>query len=315
MQANIPIQAGKGDQVALEASDRFVTTSPVNDLVDRALTYLAVGYPIHFAGPAGTGKTTMAFHAAAMLGRPVVLIHGDSEFSTSDLVGKDTGYRRSRLVDNYVRSVVKTEEQLNRIWEDQRLTACCRKGYTLIYDEFTRSRPEANNVLLSVLEEGVLNVPKLQSSGEGYIRVHPNFRALFTSNPREYVGTHKSQDALLDRMITIQLGHYDRETEIMITMARSEICREDAEVVVDLVRDLRGVGVENYRPTIRACIAIGRVMTYRGAHANADDPVFRWVCTDILGMETCQITKNGKSLMPKKLGEALERVLSGTREE
>jgi MoxR-like ATPase len=51
-----------------EAGDGFVSSGYVEELTARALTYLEVGYPLHFAGPAGTGKTTLAFHVAANLG-------------------------------------------------------------------------------------------------------------------------------------------------------------------------------------------------------------------------------------------------------
>ena len=79
-----------------EAGDGFVSTGVVEELTERALTYLEAGYPMHFAGPAGTGKTTLALHVAAKLGRPVMLIHGDDEFGSSDLVGNDIGYRKIR---------------------------------------------------------------------------------------------------------------------------------------------------------------------------------------------------------------------------
>ena len=213
--------------VVPEASDSFVSTPYVESLTARALTYMDVGYALHFAGPAGTGKTTLALHVASKRGRPVVLIHGDDEYASSDLVGKDSGYHKSKLVDNYIHSVMKTEESLSRIWEDQRLTTACIKGYTLIYDEFNRSRPEANNVLLSVLEGKILNLPNLRRSGEGNLHVHEDFRAILTSNPEEYAGVHKTQDALLDRLITINLGHLDRETEIAIAMAKSGLPRAD----------------------------------------------------------------------------------------
>lgn len=298
----------EGDSILPEPSEEFVSTPQVEELTGRARAYLEVGYPVHFAGPAGTGKTTLAFHVAAQLGRPVTLIHGDDEFGSSDLVGRDSGYRKHRLIDNFIHSVLKTEESMDALWVDNRLTTACQNGYTLIYDEFTRSRPEANNALLSALEEKILNLPRLRRSGEGYLEVHSNFRAIFTSNPEEYAGVHKMQDALMDRLITIQVGHYDRETEIQITKTKSEISRSDAEVIVDIVRELRTVGVNNHRPTIRACIAIAKILASRKAHARINDPVFRWVCRDVLNMDTAKVTRAGQSVMLEKVDEVIQKV-------
>jgi nitric oxide reductase NorQ protein len=299
------------DQVQPEASDSFVSTPQIEALTDRALAYLEAGYAIHFAGPAGTGKTTLAFHAAARRGRPVVLVHGDDEFSSSDLVGRNAGYHKSKLVDNYIHSVVRTEENVNTFWMDNRLTTACQNGYTLVYDEFNRSRPEANNALLSVLEERILSLPRLRGYGEGYLEVHPAFRAIFTSNPEEYAGVHKAQDALMDRLITIKLGHLDRETEILVTTARSGVAREDAEVVVDVVRGLRGIGVNNNRPTVRASIAVARILANKKAHARLDDPVFCWVCRDVLNVDTAKVTRNGQPVMGRKVDELMRKVCGG----
>ncbi len=301
----------RDDNVWPEASEGFVSTPEVQALSDRALTYLQVGYPVHFSGPAGTGKTTLALHIAAKLGRPVTLIHGDDEFSSSDLVGNDYGYRKSKLVDNFIHSVLKTEEEMKTLWMDNRLTTACQNGDTLIYDEFTRSRPEANNALLSILGEKILNLPKLRRSGEGYLEVHPEFRAIFTSNPEEYAGVHKTQDALMDRLITIALGHYDWATEVAITVAKSGVPESDAAAIVDIVRELRGVGVNNHRPTIRACIAIARVLAHKKACARRGDPVFRWICHDVLNTDTAKVTRGGESLMPQNVDEAIRKVCGG----
>jgi len=313
---------GNGDIVMPEPSEEFVCTPYVQEVTERALLYLEAGYPVHFAGPAGTGKTTLAFHVAARLGRPVSLLHGDHEFGSSDLIGRDAGYRKYKLIDNFIHSVLKTEEEMKSIWVDNRLTTACENGNTLIYDEFTRSRPEANNALLTILSEKILNLPSSRRYGESYLRVHPDFHAIFTSNPEEYAGVHKTQDALMDRLITINLGHCDRETEIQITMAKSGILRKDAEATVDVVRKLRGAGVNNSRkngapgagrsnerhPTIRACIAIARILALRGARARWNDPVFRWACRDVLNTDSAKVTRAGQSLIPQKVDEVIQNI-------
>ena len=209
----------------------FVMTPLVENIINRALTYVAAGTPVNFTGPAGAGKTCLAMYVAAQIGRPVVIIHGDEELGTSDIVGGAYGFRRRKSVDNFIHSVRKSDEELQARWVDNRLTVACKHGFTLIYDEFTRSRPEANNALLSVLEEKTLDMPAGRGE-DGFITVHPEFTAIFTSNPSEYAGVYKAQDALKDRMINIKLGHYDRETEVAITVARSGVARQGIGAII-----------------------------------------------------------------------------------
>ena len=297
-----------GDSVRPEASDSFVFSPYVEQVTQRALAYLTAGYPVHFSGPAGTGKTTLALHVATKLERPVSLMHGDDEFGTSDLVGRDSGYRKHKVIDNYIHSVLKTEEDMSRLWVDNRLTTACHHGETLVYDEFNRSRPEANNALLSVLSEGILNLPKLRRSGQGYMTVHPQFRAIFTSNPEEYAGVHKTQDALMDRLITIHLDHYDRDSEIMIVMKKSSLPMEDVECIVDIVRELRTFGVNNHRPTIRAGIAIGRILSSQNCRARWEDEFFQLLCRDVLAADAAKITRGGEPVMMQKVQEVIRKI-------
>jgi len=283
---------GNGSAPAIEAAPimvereqpGFVQTSYISDVVKQAQLYIRAGFPLHFRGPAGTGKTTLALYVAAQLGRPVILIHGDEEFGTSDLVGGEYGYRMKKSVDNFIHTVLKTEEDVRRTWVDNRVTVACRYGFTLLYDEFTRSRPEANNVLLSVLGEGVLDLPAGRDE-ESHLRVHPDFSAIFTSNPEEYAGVHKAQEALRDRMITINLGYYDRATEIAITQAKSGVAQPDAERIVALVRDFRESGDCEFTPTVRACIAIAKVLNISGGRPEVGDDTFTRVCLDVLSSE------------------------------
>ncbi|MFT4789217.1 MAG: nitric oxide reductase NorQ protein [Oleiphilaceae bacterium] len=297
----------KDDLIVPEASDQFVVTSFVKELMDRALVYLEAGYPVHFAGPSGTGKTTLAFHLAALWGRPVTLLQGNEEFVSSDLTGKDIGYNKSSLVDNYIHSVVKTEEKMSRTWVDNRLTTACRNGDMLIYDEFNRSKAETNNVLLSVLSEGILNLPGLRGAGEGYLDVHTSFRAIFTSNPEEYAGTHKTQDALTDRMITINVGHPDRETELKIVHARSELGLQESAYIVDIINALRGNEIRT-KHGLRAGIAIGRILKLQGLKPRAGDKLFHNICYDILNMETAKVQRAGRSVLHEMIDGVIHKI-------
>ena len=263
----------------------FVETTAVRELKERALSYLTAGFPVHFRGPAGTGKTTLAMHVASHLNRPVMLIVGDEEFNTSDLIGGQHGYRYRKVVDRYIHSVTKLEEDATQQWVDNRLTTACREGFTLVYDEFTRSRPETNNVLLAVLEEHLLVLPN-GNRRDGYIKVHPDFRAIFTSNPQEYAGVHDAQDALSDRLVTLDLDYYDRETEIQITMARSGLTNKEVGRIIDLVRDFRASSEYDQTPTMRASIMIARVAAQEGFELSASDPHFVSLCLDVLESKT-----------------------------
>jgi len=267
----------------------FVETKYIKDITSRALSYIKAGFPVHFRGASGTGKTTLAMHIASKIKRPVVMIHGDEEFTTSDLVGGEYGYRIRKVVDRFISRVLKTEEDMVKRWVDNRLTVACKYGFTLIYDEFTRSRPEANNILLSILQEKMMDLPIGRGGEEQYLRVDPHFTALFTSNPEEYAGVHRSQDALRDRMVTMDLDCFDCETEVAITRAKSRLSKQNAETVVNIVRGLRESGKCEFAPTIRGCIMIAKTLKVQGFTPSTSNGLFLRICQDILASETSRV--------------------------
>ncbi len=267
----------------------FVETKYIKDITNRALSYIKAGFPVHFRGVSGSGKTTLAMHVASKLGRPVVMVHGDEEFTTSDLVGGEHGYRFKKVVDRFVSRVLKFEEDMVKRWVDNRLTVACKYGFTLIYDEFTRSRPEANNILLSILSEKVMDLPVGRGGEDPYLRVDPNFTAIFTSNPEEYAGVHRSQDALRDRMITMDLDYFDYETEVAITQKKSKLSKKDSEKVVNIVRALRESGKCEFAPTIRGCIMIAKTLKVQDFTPAKANGAFTQICQDILASETSRV--------------------------
>ncbi|WP_017300096.1 gas vesicle protein GvpN [Nodosilinea nodulosa] len=266
----------------LQARPRnFVSTPTLERTTLRALRYLQSGYSIHLKGPAGTGKTTLALHLADLLARPIMLLFGDDEFKTSDLIGNQSGYTRKKVVDNYIHSVMKVEDELRHNWIDSRLTLACREGFTMVYDEFNRSRPEVNNVLLSALEEKLLVLPPSNNRAE-YIRVSPHFRAILTSNPEEYCGVHGTQDALQDRLITINMPEPDELAQQQILVQKVGIDGSAALQIVQLVKAFQASAAPDMVSSLRPSLMIATICHDHGILPLAENADFRDVCSDIL---------------------------------
>ncbi len=218
--------------------DPFVTTDAVSSLADRIDGWLEADQPVHVIGPTGCGKTALALASAAQRGRPVVWIDGDEAVDTAALVGDHAGGEKYLEDDRYVSGVHKRTEVVRERWVDNPLSVAAREGATLVYNEFSRSDPVAHNVLLSVFEEGILERPGKRGD-DRKIDVHPEFRAILTSNTAEYAGVHEPQDALLDRMVGVHVDYYDFETECEIVAAHVDATRERIEHVVEATRQLR----------------------------------------------------------------------------
>ncbi len=287
----------------LQARSRgFVTTPSIERLVTRALRYLQSGFSVHLRGPAGTGKTTLAMHLADLLGRPIMLVFGDDEFKTSDLIGNQSGYTRKKVVDNYIHSVVKLEDELRQTWVDARLTLACREGFTLVYDEFNRSRPEVNNVLLSALEEKLLVLPPTAQRSE-YVRVNPHFRGIFTSNPEEYCGVHGTQDALMDRLVTISVPEPDELTQQEILVQKVGLDRPGAATIVQLVKAFRNQAKVEKSSGLRSCLMIAKVCHEHHIPVTPLSSDFRDVCGDILLSRTALAFEDATTLLWQFLNE------------
>jgi len=77
------------------------------------------------------------------------------------------------------------------------------------------------------------------------------------------------------------------------------------------IPEARTIGVSNHRPTIRAAIAIGKILFHRNIPENPAQRFFRTVCHDVCNMDTVKVTREGKSLMPEIVDEIIDRVCRG----
>lgn len=268
----------------LSQSKREVYNDPyLKGLIQRTLRYLNTGFPVHFTGPSGIGKTSLALYIAKKRKRPVLLINGNKDLSNEDLIGAYTGYRRNKLNDNFVRTVQKVEENISEEWVNGRLYEAVQDGYTVVYDEFTRSQPDTNNLFLSILEEKVMPLYGTKRK-ESYLDVHPEFSIIFTSNPVEYAGVYQSQDALLDRMVTLPLEYMNENSEINVVTKKTSIEEVKAESIVAFVNRLRAFceGSEgDSHLSLRASIMIADIVQQSNIQVDGNDEEFQDICLDI----------------------------------
>jgi nitric oxide reductase NorQ protein len=284
-----------------------VILSPqMENIINRAFNYIQIGYPLHFIGPTGVGKTEIAFYLAKKMKRPISYIQGNHEMSNLDLIGGVSGMSKKKVIDNYVHSVYKSEENVSEHWTDGILLNAVKNGHTFIYDEFNRTKPETNNLLLSVLQEKYLPLYGMKAN-EKTIRVHPEFSIIFTSNPEEYTGSFKTQDALLDRMITFPLSHYDLETEAEIIAKKTDLPLKDAKVIAEVVRKVRSVCINNntQAPSLRSSIMIAMIAKKSNINVSYNDENFITLCNDVLYSSLAKTPRSNPEL--KKLINNLRR--------
>ena len=261
--------------------DLFFENDEVRMLRDRALEYARAGVPVHFSGPAGLGKTSLAFDVARQLGRKISVMTGNNWLSAQDFVGGRIGSTSSTVVDRYVHSVQRTEKETRDDWGTSLLAQAMVHGHTLIYDEFTRATPEANATLLSVLEEGLL-ICTDPAGPQRYTRAHPDFRVLLTSNPHDYVAVNSAPDALLDRVVTLPMQAYSPKTVAMIVEHRTQLAPGPAMRLAKLLTSLHEGGKDHAFSVLRTALLVGRIAAYRAKNGGVSDAELSEITTIVL---------------------------------
>jgi nitric oxide reductase NorQ protein len=276
----------------------FVDAPEVQQLSERIQVWIKAGYPVHLIGPTGCGKTSLVMHIAKEIGRPVVWINGDDTLTTKDLIGGYAQIKQESMRDHYIHNVIKSEDIIKPEWIDNPLAIACKYGYTFVYNEFSRAKPIANNVLLSVFEEGILELPS-KFGEDRYLKVHPEFRALLTSNSIEYAGIHAPQDALLDRIVGIYMDYYSFETEVDIVRKHTNLSYEEAENIVIVIRKVREQVNEIQKPGTRAAIMVGKALKQLNGNATK---YYKQLFLDVIATKT---SSHGDLFQKEKLVQSV----------
>ena len=95
------------------------------------------------------------------------------------------------------------------VFVDGPLVAALRDGGLLYVEEINRVPEETLNVLITVMSEAELTVPRL-----GLVRAEPGFRLVAAMNPFDAVGTERISSAIYDRTCRISMDYQSADDRV-----------------------------------------------------------------------------------------------------
>jgi MoxR-like ATPase len=228
--------------------------------IELVVAALVADRHVVLEGPPGTGKSTLLRTVARELGVGFEFVEGNAELTPA------------RLVGHFDPARVLAEGYDPDVFVDGPLASALRDGSLLYVEEINRVPEETLNVLITVMSEGELHVPRL-----GRLVATPGFRLVAAMNPFDAIGTARISGAVYDRVCRVAVDYQTADDEQQITVRSSPGADLDPRwiaKVVELVRltrahpDLR-VG-SSVRGAIDMCAVAASLAGVRST--TVDDP-------------------------------------------
>ncbi|MGQ0467648.1 MAG: AAA family ATPase [Sporichthyaceae bacterium] len=193
------------------------------DELEAVVATLDAGRHLVLEGPPGTGKSTLLRSLAQHTGVPFVFVEGNAELTPARIVGHHDPSRvlaEGYSADSFVPGP---------------LVRALQEGALFYVEEINRVPEETLNVLITVMSEGELHVPRF-----GRVVAADTFRLVAAMNPYDAVGTSRISGAISDRICRIFVEYQSDDEEVDIVTRRTGVDNPPLlTAVVNLVRATR----------------------------------------------------------------------------